>query len=255
MNKTHPVSGRLFGSRPFTQQTSPTLHPPVILLGYQSQLIRVEVCPDRLSVPLCRLCFTMAHLEPSFATLLHDTGVVDAFQQWLVANTMTDRTRFLAGAPTSVDAELITEFTTGGGTCLEHPLCSTHLDCFHFLAWWSEAVWPHKLVWWSEGVWPHSWFEVRENEELTIHQTCPPLTWCWLVDFIIRCDSVHPILLPLRWMNPKMVISTMKIIGSIKHGVVTISPPCLFNGRIGLVMHTIIAPRRRRSHCRRFHHI
>ena len=101
------------------------------------------------SVPLCQLCFTMTVLDPSFATLLHDTGVAEVFQQWLVANTMTGRTRFLAGAPTSVDADLITEFTTGGGTCLEHPLRSTHLDCFHF---WRGGLRPCGRISWFGGL-------------------------------------------------------------------------------------------------------
>ena len=38
LEQNAPASDRLFGSRP-TQQTSPSLHPPVILLGFQSQSI------------------------------------------------------------------------------------------------------------------------------------------------------------------------------------------------------------------------
>ena len=46
-------------------------------------------------------------LAPNFQTTLTDCDVLVAFQNWLAQHTMTDRARFLLGAPNGVDADLI----------------------------------------------------------------------------------------------------------------------------------------------------
>ena len=48
-------------------------------------------------------------LTPGFLTVLTDCGVPVAFQNWLAQHTMTDRARFLLGAPKCVDADLISQ--------------------------------------------------------------------------------------------------------------------------------------------------
>ena len=48
-------------------------------------------------------------LAPNFQTMLTDCDVPVAFQNWLAQNTMTDRARFLLGAPNGVDADLISQ--------------------------------------------------------------------------------------------------------------------------------------------------
>ena len=49
-------------------------------------------------------------LVHSFRTLLTECEVPAAFQDWLGQNTMTDRARFLLGAPKCVDTNLIDQF-------------------------------------------------------------------------------------------------------------------------------------------------
>ena len=49
----------------------------------------------------------MAGCAPTFARVLTECKVPDAFRAWLLTNTMTDSTRFLLGAPHGVDRDLI----------------------------------------------------------------------------------------------------------------------------------------------------
>lgn len=49
-------------------------------------------------------------LATAFLTLLNECDVPAGFQRWLGENTMTDRSRFLLGAPKCIDTDLISQY-------------------------------------------------------------------------------------------------------------------------------------------------
>ena len=83
------------------QQFFPARLPPVLPLGSQSRSCTGRNC----------CCKAMAgQIQPTFQAPLTECNVPEAFQEWLVANTMVDRAKFLLGAPKDVDAELISQY-------------------------------------------------------------------------------------------------------------------------------------------------
>ena len=71
------------------QQFFPARLPPVLPLGSQSRSSTGRNC----------CCKAMAgQMQPTFQALLTECNVPTAFQEWLVANTMVDRAKFLLGA-------------------------------------------------------------------------------------------------------------------------------------------------------------
>ena len=98
----------------------PARLPPVLPLCSQSRSSTGRKC----------CCAAMAvQKQPTFQALLTECIVPMFFPDWLAANTMFDRAKFLLGAPKDVDAELICQYPDRLSLAQTIKICMAYTMC------------------------------------------------------------------------------------------------------------------------------